>query len=42
MRAPVEADRDPNKHWLGEVQPIGIVVTGVRLVGARAGARAAD
>jgi hypothetical protein len=27
MRAPVEADRDPNKHWLGEVQPIGIVVT---------------
>jgi hypothetical protein len=27
MRAPVEADRDPNKHWLGEVQPTGIVVT---------------
>ncbi len=27
MRTPVEADRDPNKHWLGEVQPTGIVVT---------------
>ena len=27
MRAPVETDRDPNKQWLGEVQPIGVVVT---------------
>lgn len=27
MRAPAEADRDPNKRWIGEVQPIGVVVT---------------
>jgi N-6 DNA Methylase len=31
MRGPAEPERDANKHWIGEVQPIGVVVTAAAL-----------
>ena len=31
MRRRPEEDRDPNKHWIGEVQPVGVVVTAAAL-----------
>jgi len=31
MRRRPEEDRDANKHWIGEVQPVGVVVTAAAL-----------
>jgi hypothetical protein len=33
MRGPSEIERDSNKHWIGEVQPVGVVVTASALAG---------